>query len=150
MKFSIDDDAIAFAQSTLKVDGKEYSIKTSSYGDSVERADVESNSQIAIAQTAGMYKTDDSALDMFADDFGQLMEDFGDKFYTKSFEVTNAYQKRGSSKLTIDTLVGCRFTKRSASDSSGADPMMRNIGFKPRYIKWNGKNPFPNMPAGAK
>ncbi len=149
MKFSTDTDAISFAQTTFKIDGVEYTIKTISYGDSLERGDVEGNSQMVLRQTKGMYKTDDSAVDMFADDFAALIKKLGAKFYSTSFPVTNAYQKIGDSELTIDTLVGCRFTKRSASDSSGADALMRNVGIKPRYIKWNGVNPLENMPTGA-
>jgi len=56
MKFSGDTDAISFAQTTLKIDGKEYSCKTAGYGDSLERGEVESNSQIVLRQTKGQYK----------------------------------------------------------------------------------------------
>jgi len=149
VKFSTESDAISFSQTTMKIDGIEYTVKTVGYGDSVERSDVEGNSQIVLRTTRGMYKVDDGSLDMYADDFADLMEKLKATFYEVSFTLTNAYQVVGDSKLTIDTLVGCRFTKRSASDSAGADALTRNLGFKPRYIKWNGYNPFSNMPAGA-
>jgi len=150
MKFSLDGEAASFVHTTLKIGNVEYTVKTYSYGDSIERGDVDGNSRIVLAQTAGIYKTDDSSLDMFADDFALLMDTVKATFYEASFTITNAYQKHGDSKLTIDTLLGCRFTKRGASDSSGSDPLMRNIGFKPRVIQWNGHNPFSQMPTGLK
>lgn len=139
---------VTHAQTTLKVDGKEYNCKARNYGDSLEIGEVEGASQMATGRTPGLYKTDDSEVELYAEDFAELMEAFGPDFYKKTFEITNAYTKLGDSKLTVDTLVKCRFTKRSAGDQAGGDALTRTVGIKPLYIKWNGKNPLNPMPKG--
>lgn len=149
MKFDPNNDKIAFAQTTLKADGLELSCKQVSYGDSIEYADIEANSQMSLGTTAGVYRTDEGTLEIYADDFAELMEKYGPEFYSKRFEITNAYQKLGDSKLNIDTLVAVRFVKRSANDQTGPDGLSRTVAIKPFYIKWNGKDPLPNMPTGA-
>lgn len=142
------DEQISFAQATLKIDGQEYNCKAKSYGDSLEIGEVEGASQMATGRTPGQYKTDDSEIELYADDFAALVEALGGDFYKKTFEITNAYEKLGDSKLTSDTLVRCRFTKRSASDQAGGDATTRTVGVKPLYIKWNGKDPLNPMPKG--
>lgn len=148
MKFR--DTMTSFAQSILKIDGVEYSIKSKSYGDNVEFMDVDGSSAVSVGRTQGMYKTDEVSVEMHADDYADLIEKFGEQFFMKTFTVTNTYVVEGDSKLKQDELVRCRFTKRAASDSSGADALTRTLSLKPLIVRWNGKNPLPDalMPKG--
>lgn len=149
MKFR--DVMTSYAQSILKIDGVEYSIKTKSYGDNVEFTDVDGSSAVSVGRTQGMYKTDEASIEMHADDYADLIEKFGEQFFLKAFTVTNTYLVTGTdSKLSQDELVRCRFTKRAASDSSGAEALTRTLSIKPLIIRWNGKNPLPAemMPKG--
>lgn len=149
MKFR--EEMASYANTVLKVDGLEVNCRAKSYGDNLEIGEVEGASQMATGRTAGQYKTDDSEIELYADDFADLQEQLGEEFYTKVFEVTNAYEKisdQNDTKLTIDTLVKCRFFKRSADDEAGPDALTRTVGIKPLYIKWNGKNPLKKMPKG--
>lgn len=150
MKFDPNNDKIAFMQTTLKAAGMELSCKQVSYGDSMEFAEIEANSQMSLGTTSGIYRTDESTLEIYADDFADLMDKHGEKFYSTRFEITNTYEKLGDSKLSIDTLVAVRFVKRSVNDQTGPDGLTRTVAIKPAYIRWNGKDPLPNMPAGAK
>lgn len=149
-KIDIEDSRLSFARVTYKVDGVEYLAKSVTYGDGIEFADIEGNSQMSAGTSDGVYKADEGTIEFYADEFAQIMEAMGDKFYEKRFEVTAAYEKSGSSKLTADTLIGCRWTKRAVSDQSGPDGLTRSLSFKPAYIKMNGKNPLSKMPTGAK
>lgn len=149
MKFN--EKMASYAQSTMHMDGQEYNIKAKSYSDSLETALVSGASQMAIGRTAGQYQAGEAEIEAYADDFAELMERLGDEFYEKDFEITNAYEKVGETKLTVDTLMMCRFIKREASDESGsADALTRTLGVQPLYIKWNGKNPLKKMPKGLR
>lgn len=140
---------LTFARIKIEVDGAEILVKSISYGDSIERSDVEGNARMALGVSDGMYKTDDGELSVYADEYAEIVDKFGDKFYEKDFDIAVTYEKLGSSKLTKDELKGCRWTKRGVSDESGADAVTRSLGFKPAYIKMNGKNPLSKMPDGA-
>ncbi|MDV6376369.1 hypothetical protein [Deinococcus arenicola] len=144
------EEATSYAQAIMKLDGQEYAIKTKSYGDSVESTDIEGSSMMSIGRTQGAYKTDETSIEMYADDFAELIERFGEQFFLKTFTVTNTYMPASGSKLKQDELVRCRFTKRAASDSAGSDATTRTLSIKPVLIRWNGKNPLPAalMPKG--
>lgn len=148
MKFR--DLELSYANAILKIDGVEYNVKAKSYGDSIAFTELEGASQMSVGRTAGQYTTDESTLEMYISDFAELVDKFGEEFYTKTFTVTNTYEKIGDTKATIDTLVACRFTKRTANDSSGGDALTRSVTVKPVAILWNGKNPIKNMPTGLK
>lgn len=148
-KINLDDPRIAFGRVTIKVDGQEYMARTISYSDNMEFSDVEGNARMSAGTTDGVYKTDEGSLEVYAEEFAEIIEAFGEDFYGKRFEIGVAYEKQGSSKLTQDTLVKCRWTKRAANDQAGPDGLVRPMSFKPAYIKWNGKMPLKNMPAGA-
>lgn len=142
------EDNVTFAQAILKIDGLELNIKMKSYGDTMDIGDVEGASQMTTGRTAGQYKTDDCEVEMYAEDFAELVEKFGEEMYNKTFTVTNTYEKLGDSKLTQDELIKCRFNKRAANDQTGPDATTRTVGFKPVFIRWNGKNPLKTMPKG--
>ena len=148
-KIDVENPRITYARIKIEVDGKEYLCKSVSYGDSIERSDIEGNAQMSLGVSDGMYKTDDGEIAVFADEFAELVMAFGDKFFEKNFDVSVTYEKKGSSQLTKDELKGCRFTKRAVSDEAGADALSRSVGFKPAYIKFNGQNPLSKMPDGA-
>ncbi|WP_027480527.1 hypothetical protein [Deinococcus pimensis] len=162
MKFDPSNPVIAYAQTTLRIQTTEkgsaagsddaagtYTCRSVSYGDSVEFSEVEGASQIALGTTRGQYRTDEGTLVMYADDLAELMEMLGSAFYETTFQIVNIYEKLGSSKLTKDELIGCRFTKRSVSDEAGPDALTRDISFKPSYIRWNEKDPLSKMPKMA-
>ena len=142
-------DVQSYANCTLTIRGKEYAAKAVSYGDNVERAEVEGASRMSLGQTQGSYKTDEAIFELFGPDFDRLMQDVGDGFYDlEPFEITNAYETLGQTKMTTDTLVKCRPLKRTANDQAGIDPLSRTVTLKPLYIKWAGKNPLKVMPKG--
>lgn len=150
VKIDIENPRITFARVTINIgDTKEVLCKSISYGDSIESSDIEGNARMSLGRTDGQYKTDEGSVELYADEFAVLVEALGDKFYEQTFEISVAYEKLGESKLTADTLVSCRFTKRSSNDQSGSDGLTRSLSFKPMYIKWNGKNPLSKMPTGA-
>ena len=141
---------LTFARIKIEVDGKEILARSISYGDSIERGDIEGNARMALGVSDGMYKTDEGELTVYADEYAEIVDAFGDKFFEKDFDVSVAYEKLGSSKLTKDELIGCRWTKRGVSDEAGGDALTRTLGFKPHYIKMNGRAPLSKMPEGAK
>lgn len=140
---------VSYANCTLTIRGKEYAAKAVSYGDSINRTEVEGASRMSMGRTQGAYTTDEFTVEMFASEHDQLMQDVGDGYYDMpEFEATNTYEKVGTKQLQTDTLVKCVPVKRAASDSAGADPLTRSLTFKPLYIKWAGKNPLNPMPKG--
>lgn len=142
-------DVQSYANCTLTISGKEYAAKAISYGDNVERGEVEGASRMSLGQTQGAYRTDEATFELFGPEFDRLMADFGDGFYdVKPFEITNAYEKVGESSMTTDTLVKCRPLKRTGNDQAGMDPLTRTITVKPQFIKFAGKNPLNPMPKG--
>lgn len=142
-------DMQAYANATLTMRGKEYAGKAVSYGDNIERADVEGASRMAVGQTQGGYKTDEAVIELFGPEFDRFMADVGEGFYdVEPFEITNAYEKVGENTMQTDTLVKCRPVKRASNDQAGIDPLTRTITVKPRYIKFAGKNPLKPMPKG--
>lgn len=149
-KIDITDPKITFARVTITTDGKETFAKSISYSDGTQFSQIEGNASMSLGTTDGLYAADEGTLSLYADDAADLIEAFGDKFYEKTFTISVAYEKSGSSKLTKDELIGVRWTKRSANDQSGGDGLTRDFSFKPAYIKWNGKNPRSKMPTGAK
>jgi hypothetical protein len=148
-KLNTEDPRITYSRVTVKIKGKEYLAKSIAYEDSMAFGEIEGNSQMSLGTSDGMYSTSEQQIDFYADEFAEIMDDFGDGFYDERFEVTCAYEKSGDSKLTIDTLVACRWTKRMATNT-GSDALTRSLSYKPHYIKWNGKNPLKRMPTGAK
>lgn len=150
----IENPRITFARVTIHVDGKEILCKSISYGDSVERGDIEGNARMALGFSDGMYKTDDGEITVYAEDYATIIDAFGDKFYDKSFSVSVTYDAGtpagGGGKLTKDELMGCRWTKRGATNEAGGDALTRTLGFKPAYIKMNGRAPLSKMPTGTK
>lgn len=149
-KIDIENPRITFARIKVEVDGKEILLKSISYSDSMDRGQIEGNAQMALGVSEGFYKSEEGEIEVYADEFAELVEAFGDKFYEKSFDISVTYEKEGSSKLTKDEIIGCRFTKRGASDQGGADALTRKLSYLPMYIRWNGKNPLSKMPTGAK
>lgn len=146
----VSDPRISFARVTITINGKEYLAKSISYSDGIQFSGVEGNAQMSLGTTDGMYSADEGTIELYADDFAALMTDMGAEFYSKSFDVSCAFEKSGSSQLTKDEIIGCRWTKRSANDQSGGDGLTRSLSYKPAYIKWNGVAPLKNMPTGAK
>lgn len=142
-------DVHSYANCTLMIGGEEYAAKAVSYGDNVERGEVEGASRMTMGQTQGAYKTDEATFELFGPEFDRLMGKHGDGFYDiEPFTVTNAYEKVGESTMQTDTLVKCRPLKRTASDQAGVDPLARTLIVKPLYIKFAGKNPLNPMPKG--
>ncbi|GGL15893.1 hypothetical protein [Deinococcus radiotolerans] len=148
-KIDITDPRITFARVTINVDGEEIFAKSISYSDGTQFSQVEGNAGMSLGTTDGLYAADEGTISLYADEAAQVVEKFGDKFYEKTFTVSVAYEKSGSSQLTKDELIGVRWTKRSVNDQSGGDGLTRDFSYKPAYIKWNGKNPRSKMPAGA-
>lgn len=149
-KIDTENPRITFARVVIKVDGAEILAKSIQYGDGMEFADVEGNSQMSLGTTDGQYKADEASMELYADEAAELIETLGDKFFEKVFTVSVAFEKSGSSKLSQDELVGCRMTKRAVNDQSGSDALTRTFSFKPSYVKFQGKNPVSKMPTGAK
>lgn len=149
-KIDTTDPRITFARVTITVDGSEILVKSISYGDGIQFGDVTGNAAMSLGTTDGAYAADEGSLDVYADEFAEILEKFGTKFYSKTFDISVAYEKKGSSKLTKDELIGCRWTKRGGNDQAGGDGLSRTLGFKPAYVKFNGKNPLDKMPTGAK
>ncbi|MFC5846737.1 hypothetical protein [Deinococcus petrolearius] len=149
-KIDIENPRITFARLTVTVGSTEILLRSISYSDSMERGDIEGNARMSLGVTDGMYRTDEGEIEVYADEFAVLMDAFGDGFYEKSFDVSVAYEKIGSSTLTKDEVIGCRWTKRSSSNETGPDALTRSLSYKPLYIRWNGKNPLSKMPDGAK
>lgn len=149
-KIDITNPRITFARIKVEVDGKEILLKSVSYSDSMERSDIEGNARMALGVSDGMYKTEEGEIEVYADEFAEIVETFGDKFYDKDFDISVTYEKLGQSKLTKDEIIGCRWTKRGSDNQAGAEALTRKLSYKPSYIKWNGKNPLSNMPEGAK
>lgn len=155
-KIDTTDPALSYAQVRLSVDSiREIFAKSVSYGDGMEFADIEGNQQMAAGTTAGMYKADEGTLELYLDDYAELLELFGDEFYRKTFTVSVAYDYaaagRSDGKLQADELIGCRFTKRGSNYQSGSDGLTKSLGFKPMYVKEGGHNPLPSaaMPTGT-
>lgn len=155
-KIDITDPALTYAQVRLTLGSvRDVFAKSVSYGDSMEFADVEGNQQMAAGTTAGMYKTEESSIELYLDDYAQLLEEYGENFYRQTFEVTVAYEYAaagiGAGKMQADVLVGCRWTKRSSSYQTGSDGLTKSLSFKPLYVKEGGKNPLPSaaMPTGT-
>lgn len=151
-KIDTENPRLTFAQVRVEVKGLEILVKSVSYSDSMERSQIEGNAQMSLGVSAGMYKAEDGEIEVYADEFAELVEAFGDKFYTQSFDISVAFanENQGAGKLTNDKIIGCRWTKRGASDQAGSDALTRTLGYTPSYIQWNGKNPLPTMPNGAK
>ena len=149
-KIDVTDARLTFARVTITIDGSEYFAKSISYSDGMQFSEVEGNAQMSLGTTDGMYAADEGTIELYADEFAAIIDKHGDKFYEKSFDVSCAFEKKGQSKLTKDEIIGCRWTKRSANDTSGGDGLTRSLSYKPRYIKWNGKNPLSKMPQGAR
>jgi hypothetical protein len=145
MKIDTENPAYSFTSLVAKIAGDEYSPKSVKYGDSMERAMVEGNHPVPLAQTRGVYKPDSGSIELYLADFIVLQKKLGKKFYDTVFQVTVSYAEEGSDTIT-DTLVGCRFTKREADNSQGNEALTRPLEFQPLYIKWNGEEPFEKMP----
>lgn len=142
-------DMVSYANCTLTIRGKEYAAKAVSYGDSINRSDVEGASRMSLGQTQGSYTTDEATFELYASEHDRLLADVGEGFYdVEPFEITNAYEKVGTTQMQTDTLVKCRPVKRTGSDSAGSDAMTRTLTVKPLYIKFAGKNPLKPMPKG--
>lgn len=156
MKIDTENPRLTFAQIRLTVDTvKEILAKAIDYADGVEFADVEGNAAMAVARTAGIYRADECTLEVFLDEYKQILDAFGDEFFTKPFEVNVAYDYSGLNseyKISNDVLMGCRFTKRASSNQAGPDALTRTLSFKPMWIKSDGHLPLPAamMPTGAK
>lgn len=150
MKLDTTDPRITFARVVITVDGSEILVKSISYGDGIQFSDVTGNAPMSLGTTDGAYAADEGTLDVYADEYAQILEKFGTEFYRKSFDISVAYEKDGSSKLTKDELIGCRWTKRGVNDQAGGDGLSRTLGFKPAYVKFQGQAPLKNMPTGAK
>lgn len=155
-KIDTKDPALTFAQVRLTIDdNREIFAKSVSYGDGMEFADVEGNQQMAAGTTAGMYKTDEGTLELYLDDYADLLDAFGDEFYRQTFTVSVAYEYanvgRNEGKLKADILYGCRFTKRGSNYQSGSDGLTKSLSFKPLYVAEGGHNPLPSaaMPTGT-
>lgn len=138
-----------FASIKITVGTTEVLVKSISYGDSMDRGDIEGNAQMALGVSEGMYKADEATMDLYMDDFDHLVDNMPNGWYETEFEVIIVIGE-GASKTRTDTLKGCRMTKRAASDQSGPDALTRSVSFKPIYISVNGKYPLKNMPQGAK
>ncbi|MCD0156012.1 hypothetical protein [Deinococcus sp. 6GRE01] len=149
-KIDIENSRLGFAQIRVEVDGKEILLKSVSYGDAMERSQIEGNAQMSLGMSAGMYKADDGEIEVYADEFAELVEAFGEKFYTKPFDISVTFEPEGTTKLTKDEIIGCRWNKRGVSDQTGSDALTRTLGYTAAYVKFGGKNPLPNMPDGAK
>jgi hypothetical protein len=122
-------------------------VKAVDYSDSIEYSEIEGNARMSLGTSEGMYRTDEASMELYLAEFDEVQDTFAEKMYSKRFTVTAAYTIGG--KTRTDTLVGCRWVKRTASNQTGADALTRTLPFKPAYIKWNGKNPLEKMPAGA-
>lgn len=126
-------------------------LKSVSYGDSMERGDIEGNAQMSLGVSAGIYKADDGEIEVYDDEYRQILEEFGDEFYDREFDITVTYEHANKpGDINTDVLVGCRFTKRGVSHSSGTDALTYTLGYKPAYVKFGNKAPLKNMPTGAK
>lgn len=143
---------ITFARLKMALDKvSELLLKSVSYGDGMERGDIEGNARMALGVSEGIYKADEGEIEVYDAEYRQILEAFGDEFYEREFDITVTYEvadKPGD--LNTDVLVGCRFTKRGVSHSSGADGLTYTLGYKPAYVKFGNKNPLKNMPQGAK
>ena len=150
MKIDTANPRLTFSQIKISIDSsQDIYAKSIQYGDSMERAEVEGNGQIAAGVTAGMYKTDEAQIELYAEEFAALLEQFGDGFYSKPFTVTVSYvYDDGKGVLKSDVLKACRWTKRAANQT-GADALTRTLSYKPHWIEWNGKRPLSKMPAGT-
>lgn len=146
-KLDIDNPRAGFPSLTLTVDSKEFLVKSVSYADGIDRGQIEGNARMSLGVSEGMYKADESSLELYMGEYDEVIDAFGDDFFNKAFTVTAAYESGG--KTRTDTLVGCRWTKRGHDNQSGPDALTRSLSFLPQYIKVNGKNPLKKMPTGA-
>ncbi|GGR00301.1 hypothetical protein [Deinococcus ruber] len=138
-----------FASIKITIGTTEVIVKSISYGDGMDRGDIEGNARMSLGVSEGMYKADEATADLYMDDFDALMDAMKDGYYEDSFEVVVVIGE-GAGKTRTDTLKGCRMTKRAASDQSGPDALTRSVSFKPLYITVNGIAPLKNMPTGTK
>ncbi|THF70503.1 hypothetical protein E7T06_07300 [Deinococcus sp. Arct2-2] len=146
-KLDIENPRAGFASLVLNVDGKEFLVKSVSYSDGIDRGQIEGNARMSLGVSEGMYKAEESTLELYLAEYDEVMDAFADEFFNKAFTVTAAFESAG--KTRTDTLVGCRWTKRSSDNQSGPDALTRSLSFLPQYIKVNGKNPLKKMPTGA-
>lgn len=144
MKVDVENNDFSFLSIILKIDGQEYGVKGIDYSDSVERAKREANHPIPLGMTKGIYSAEASG-ELYQTDFKELSDRFKEKFYEKAFSVIVQYAEDGVDTIT-DELVGCRFKKREASRSRGADSNTVSFELDLLYIKWNGVDPFSKMP----
>jgi hypothetical protein len=144
VKVDTENPAYSFVSITFKLDGEEYTLKSVKYSDNVERAMVEGNHPVPLAMTRGRYKAEASS-EMFMQDFNAILEKMGDTFYTKTVPISVAYAEEGQDTVQ-DELVGAKFKKRERDHSNGNDALSIPMDLDLLWIRWNGKDPFPQMP----
>lgn len=114
-----------------------------SYSDSLEPTDVEGAAPQPIGRTRGKYSCEGS-VKMYREEFDRLVEQLGDGYGEKAFNIVAHYGETGRPTVT-DRLVGCRIKKPSNEAQKGSDPLEISLDLSIMYITRNGKTLVKNL-----
>ena len=123
---TIEFDIMYQGQSAVKIEGAE----EINYSDSVERAALRGTGRKVVARTDGEYDGEGS-VNIYRYAYKQLV-DFARTqnvgIYDLEFDITVTYAYRDD-PVTVDRLVGCKFTSRDFSNSRGPDATVVTLEF---------------------
>lgn len=92
-----------------------------------------------IGRTRGQLKPEANIV-LLRNAFNRMVDQFGDGFYEKEFEIVVLYNFDGE-PLVTDTLQKCTIMKPEAGGSQGGDPLTIKVDLSLLGILYNGKKP---------
>lgn len=129
---------------TMKVDGKEIpDVKELKYSTKREIGKFRGTSPIARGRTRGTADFEGSMV-LLRSTFDQLIEQWGNGWMEKEFDIVATYGNDGQ-PLVTDTLLGCTIVSDEITSSEGADANEVSIGLDVKGILRNGKAPMKGM-----
>jgi len=132
----------------LKIKGKIYRrVKAISYQETLKPVKVYGTSADPIGRTRGMREAEGD-IEIYLDEFRQIVADIGPGFYETVFDVTVSYSETAVSTVT-DHLVAVRAEEVGASQSQSADALTRKLKLNILSIKWNGVDGLKKPLSGA-
>jgi hypothetical protein len=136
----------SWASIQIRFNGKRYiGVKSLKCSQELEPEMVYGTSAQPIGRTQGDLKPD-ASLEMYTAEADALIDDLGDGYMEKEFDIHVAFQE--GAKISTRVLKKCRLKKVDESHSRGTDALTTTFDLSVMWIERNGKKPLKNMLAG--
>lgn len=122
---------------------KTIGLKELSYKGSLEPGEVRGTAPQVLGHTLGTY-TAEGSFTLYLSEYHALLDQLGDGYLSKVFNVTVNYSPKQGDPVITDKLIGCRIKTADKSHSQSNEPLVVKCDLFVMLLIENGKKPLPD------